>query len=294
MGRAGFDMAEPCILIDDAGRERQWPGAQRGAAFGYRDPDFDFPAYAVRNLGHVMIAARHGTMRLRMRPVFVGHRTLDAVMAHLASHRPSRVAISYFDTAWHHEVGGDAHAAATRLHAIIEASARRDGSQPFVAARRNIAGVLHTASEPLAPVLRRWLDGAPPEGLAAFLASCGLYDRTMIAEREGDTGRFVFRHSGQSIRLYGRSWNGTVVGRHVQDQPDPAYGAWIDAACRRVDECQVPRYELVTAQVDRPDAAARQWRYERLMLPWPGADGRRLVLSISLRDKAGSGQARPV
>jgi hypothetical protein len=287
-------MAEACILIDDAGRERQWPGTQRGAAFGYRDPDFDFPAYAVRNLGHVMIAARHGTMRLRMRPIFVGHRTLDAVIAHLARHRPSRVAISYFDTSWHHELGGDERTAGPRLRAIVEACASKEGSQPFVAARRNIAGVMHGASEPLAPVLRRWLDGAPPEGLAAFLESYGLYDRTMIVERESDSGRFVFRHSGRSIRLYGRSWNGTAVGRHVEDQPDPAYGAWIDTACRRVDECQVPRYELVTAQVDRPGTAAQQWRYERLMLPWRGADGRRLVLSVSLRDKPGGGQAAPV
>ena len=287
-------MAEPCILIDDAGRERQWPGVQRGAAFGYRDPDFDFPAYAVRNLGHVMIVALHRTVRIRMRPIFVGHRTLDAVMAHLASCHPSRVAISYFDTSWHHELVGDERTAGPRLRAIIEACARKEDGQPFVAARRNIAGVLHKASEPLAPVLRRWLDGAPPEGLAAFLESCGLYDRTMIVERESDTGRFVFRHSGQRIRLYGRSWNGTAVGRRVEDQPDPAYGAWIDGACRRVDECQVPRYELVTAQVERPGAVARQWRYERLMLPWRGAEGRRLVLSVSLRDKAGGGQAAPV
>ena len=268
-------MAEPCTLIDDAGRERQWPGANRGAAFGYRDPDFDFPAYAVRNLGYVMVAARQNAIRIRMRPVFVGHRTLDALMAHLACHETMRVAISYFDAAWHHEVSGDGRAARARLRAIVEACARKEGGQPFVAARRNIAGVLHKAGEPLAPVLRRWLDGAPPEGLAAFLDSCRLYDRAMIVERERDTGRFVFRHSGQNIRLYDRSWADTAVGRHVEDQPDPAYGAWIAGACRAIDECQVPRYELVTAQVDRPGAAAGQWRYERLMLPWraptPGA-----------------------
>ncbi len=288
-------MAEPCTLIDDAGRELQWPGANRGAAFGYRDPDFDFPAYAVRNLGYVVVADRHGAIRIRMRPVFVGHRTLGALVAHLARRGPARVAISYFDTAWHHELAGEGRAARRRLHAIVEACVQQEGGQPFVAARRNIAGVLHKAGEPLAPVLRRWLDGAPPEGLAAFLDSCRLYDRTMIVERERDTGRFVFRHSGQNIRLYDPVWAGTAVGRHVEDQPDPAYGAWIAGGCRAVDECQVPRYELVTAHVNRPGAAAGQWRYERLMLPWRSADARRFVVSVSLRDQAqADGQAAPI
>lgn len=288
-------MAEPCTLIDDAGRERQWPGANGGAAFGYHDPDFDFPAYAVRNLGYVMVAARENAIRVRMRPVFVGRRTLDALMAHLARHERMRVAISYFDAAWHHELSGDGRAARARLRAIVEACAREEGGQPFVAARRNIAGVLHKDGEPFAPVLRRWLDGAPPEGLAAFLDSCRLYDRAMIVERARDTGRFVFRHSGENIRLYDRAWAGTAVGRHVEDQPDPAYGAWIAGACRAVDERQVPRYELVTAQVVRPGAAAGQWRYERLMLPWRAADDRRFVVSVSLRDQAqADGRAKPI
>jgi hypothetical protein len=282
-------MAESCSLIDDAGRERQWPGTNAGAAFGYHDPDFDFPAYAVRNLGYVMVAARDGVIRIRMRPVFVGHRTLDALMAHLACREPTRVAISYFDAAWHHELCGDGRAARSRVRAIVEACTREEAGQPFVAARRNIAGVLHKAGEPFAPVLRRWLDGAPPEGLTAFLDSCHLYDRAMIVERERDTGRFVFRHSGENIRLYDRSWAGAAVGRHVEDQPDPAYGAWIAGACRAVDERQVPRYELVTAQVDGPGAAASPWRYERLMLPWRGADDRRFVVSVSLRDQSTDG-----
>lgn len=279
-------MAEPCTLIDDAGRERQWPGANRGVAFGYRDPDFDFPDYAVRNLGYVAVAARHGAIRIRMRPVFVGHRTLDALLAHLARHETMRVAISYLDAAWNHEVSGDGRSAQARLRTIVEACARKERGQPFIAARRNIAGVLHKAGEPLAPVLRRWLDGAPPEGLPAFLDSCRLYDRTMIVERQRDTGRFVFRHSGQNIRLYDPVWAGTAVGRHVEDQPDPAYGTWIAGACRAIDDCQVPRYELVTAHVNRPGAAAGQWRYERLMLPWRSADARRFVVSVSLRDQS--------
>jgi hypothetical protein len=278
-------MTGPCILIDDAGRERRWPGMNGGAAFGYHHPDFDFPGYAVRNLGHAMVVARGSVMRIRLRPVFVGHRTLDALAAHIARQAPARVVISHFDAAWHHDLcSGDA--APLRLRAIVEACARKQRGQPFVAARRNMAGVLHKGGEPFAPVLRRWLDGASPEGLPAFLDSCRLYDRAMIVERQRDSGRFVFRHSGQAIRLYDRSWADTAIGRHVEDQPDPAYGAWIAGACRGVDERQVPRYELVTAQVGLPGAPARQWRYERLILPWRGADDRRFVVSVSLRDRS--------
>jgi hypothetical protein len=110
----------------------------------------------------------------------------------------------------------------------------------------------------------------------------------MIVERHGETGRFVFRHSGHAIRLYDRAWADSAVGRAVEDQPDPAYGTWIAGACRTIDERQVPRYELVTAQV-----GPRQWRYERLMLPWRGPDDRRFVLSVSLRDRTASDNQAP-
>jgi hypothetical protein len=52
----------------------------------------------------------------------------------------------------------------------------------------------------------------------------------------------------------------------------------------------VPRFELISARVAPAGGrAARQWRYERLMLPWRDSDGARLVVSVSLRDQLRNG-----
>jgi hypothetical protein len=285
MDHAEITMPDSCLLIDDAGRKRRWPDEGGGLGFGYRDPDFDFPAYAVRNLGYVMIVGGAAFMRIRLRPAFVGHRTLATLLAHVAHHPYSRTAISHFDGAWHHALCGDARALRRRLLDVVETTEDSSPERPFIAVRRAIAGVLREPNDPFAPVLRRWLDDSHPDGLANFLDSCRLFDRAMIVERQPDTGHFVFKHSGHRIRLYKPSWAGNAIGRLVQDQPDRVYGEWIAEACRAVDDRQVPRYELVTARVSHSAETPRQWRYERLMLPWRGSDGRRLVVSVSLRDQ---------
>ncbi len=275
----------PCLLIDDAGRVRRWPGPSRGAAFGYRNPDFDFVDYAVRNLGHVMVAERARFVRIRLRPLFVGGRTAAALSAYLARRTPDRVVLSVFGDAWHDTLLPYAEAR-QRLDAILGATAEEQQVPPYTAVRRSLAAILDDGSDRFAPVLRRWLDGACPENPSAFLDTCGLYDRAMIVEHCSDTGAFRFRHSGNRLRLYGASWPAAAPGRRVEDQPDSSYGERIAQACRSVDELQVPHYELIDARIGAAGRPARRWRYERLMLPWRGAAGSRLVISISRPERA--------
>lgn len=269
-----------CLLIDDAGRVRRWPGPSRGAAFGYGNPDFDFVDYAVRNLGHVMIVERARFVRIRLRPLFVGRRTGAALSAYLAQRAPARIALSVLSNAWHDSLLSLAEAQ-QRLDKIWNAAEREQTAPPFTSVRRNLAVILDKDNDPFAPVLRRWLEGTHPENVSALLDTCGLYDRAMIVERRSDTGAFEFRHSGDGLRLYGPSWPAAAPGRRVEDQPDRPYGEWIAQACRSIDSLQVPRYELVDAHIGAAGYPARRWRYERLMLPSRSATGSRLVISIS-------------
>jgi hypothetical protein len=276
---------EGCILIDDLGRELRWPDECRRVASTYRDPDFDFPDYAARNLGFVMITERKGSLRIRFRPAFAGHRTIMSLLSFAARRTESRAAISYFGSAWRHEVCAGP-SLQQRLAEISSDPAEAADMQPYLAVPRRISVMLHDADNPFAPVLRRWLDNMQPEGLVELLASCRLYDRSMIVERKADSGHFVFRHSGRAIGLYPSGWAQRAIGRPLHDQPDHAYGRWIAEACRAVDDRQVPRYELITASVSPDDGGSpRRWRYERLMLPWRDASGRHLVVSVSLRDE---------
>jgi hypothetical protein len=280
-------MTESCTLIDDRGRVFRWPDESRCFDIAYRDPDFDFPDYAVRNLGFVMIAERPQFLRVRLRPVFSGHRTTMALFAFVAERAPIRAAISQLSRGWHDEVCSG-QVLLRRLREILHASSDASEQPPFLAAPRRLSGLMTEPGNQFAPVLRRWLDNIHPSGISAFLASSQLYDRAMIVERMPDSGRFVFRHSGHRLQLYPVAWSQSAIGRDLESQPDKAYGRWIAKACHAVDERQVPRFELITARVAQNGSHARLWRYERLMLPWRDGDGRRFVVSVSLRDQADS------
>ncbi|HEX2117003.1 MAG TPA: hypothetical protein VHM01_21580 [Alphaproteobacteria bacterium] len=280
-------MTDSCILIDDLGRVLPWPEECRRFDAAYRQPDFDFPAYAVRNLGFITVAERKGFLRIRLRPAFCGHRTSMALLSFVAQRTPARAAISRFSGCWHDELcsGG---ALQHRLSEILSVAALAADDGPFIAVPRRVSGLLRESGNPFAPLLRRWLDQVQPHEIRAFLVESRLYDRAMIVERLPDSGHFVFRHSGQRIQLYPAAWAQSAIGQPLQDQPDQAYGQWIAEACRQVDDRQVPRFELITARVAQAGATPRQWRYERLMLPWRDTSGRRLVVSVSLRDQARS------
>jgi hypothetical protein len=277
-------MVDTCILIDDFGRVLRWPEDSRGVDAAYRDRDFDFPDYAVRNLGFVMIAERKDFLRIRLRPSFAGHRTAMALLSFIAERAPARAAISHLGSVWRDEVCSGS-ALPRRLTELLGDSSGATGDPPFLAVPRRIAGMLRDPGSPFAPVLRRWVDHVQPGDIAAFLADSQLYGRAMIVQRLPDTGHFVFRHSGHRIQLYQATWAQSAIGRRLQDQPDEAYGRWIADACREVDDRQVPHFELITARVRQHDGRHRRWRYERLMLPWRDGEGRRFVVSVSLRDQ---------
>ena len=280
---------DSCVLIDDAGRRLRWPQDRRHVALAYRDPDFDFPDYAVRNLGFAMIMQRNGTACVRFRPAFCGRRTAMSLLALAGECTNARTAIAYFGRTWNHEVCRGGAPLQQRLLEILGGPATRDGDPPFLAVRRRLSGMLHDAGSPFAPVLRQWLDNVQPGDVHDFLETHRLYDRSMIVQRMPDTGAFVFRHSGAGLQLYPSGWARSAVGRHLHDQPDHAYGRWIAEACRAVDDAQVPRYELISALVAPDGHDPRPWRYERLMLPWRDGNGARLVVSVSRRDHVGGG-----
>ena len=278
-------VSETCMLIDDIGCILRWPDDGRQVGRVAHDPDFDFLDYATRNLGFVAVTQCAGFIRVRLRPAFCCRRTAAALLDFLAQREQARAGITYFSRIWHHEVCAGA-SLAPRVAELL--AIREDDDAPFHAVPRRISTPLRATGSPFAPILRRWLDNAQPEGLTAFLATCHLYYRSMIVERMGDSGHFIFRHSGRGIQLYPSGWTRSAVGRFLHDQPDRAYGTWIAEACRSVDDRQVPRHELISARVAHETGRAQHhWRYERLMLPWRRGDGRRLIVSVSLRDQAG-------
>ncbi len=286
-GEAGtmqMDRLARYLVIDDLGEERPWPSPRILGQLHCTGADFDPLDYIVRNLGYVLIVERPDFVRVRLRPMLVSSRTVAALYYRLAECRPRRTAISWMGETWHDEVCGDSRTLFRRLTEILHGSMRSAPPEPFIATPRSMETVLAPGGHPFAPLLRGWLKGSWHDDILAAVRAHGLWDRAMVAERDGDTGQFIFRHSGGSLLLYGSSWAEKAVGRRLADQPDPVYGKWIADGCAAVDEKKSARCELVHAAITRPDGEVQRWRYERLMLPCRTADGRHLVLTVSARD----------
>jgi hypothetical protein len=271
------------LIIDDLGEEQPWPSAHILNELDSSRADFDTLDYIVRNLGYALIIDRPDFLRLRLRPLLVSSRTVAALFYYLAERSPQRTGISWFGDVWRDEVCGHPKDLFRRLTEILHASTRSDLTERFLSTRRSIDAILNPAGHAFAPLLRAWLKGSR-EDLIATARAHGLWDRAMLAERDPERGDFVFRHSGGAIQLYDAGWGGQAVGRRISEQPDGAYGRWIEQGCAAVDEARSARVELVHALVAGPDCEPQRWRYERLMLPFQGKDDRRVVMSISAPD----------
>lgn len=271
------------LVIDDRGEAHYWPSATIFREFEGLRSNCDPLAYAVRNLGFVLVIDRPDFLRLRLRPLLVSSRTVAALFYWLAERRPSRSAIAWFDDTWHDEVCGGSKQLYNRLAEVLHGSTGNPLAEPYLATRRSMDTILDPPGHPFAPLLKVWLRGSR-EDLLAIAQQQGLWQRAMVAERDPATGGFCFRHSGGSIQLYGAEWSAKAAGRRLSEQPDAAYGRWIEQGCAAVDESRTARVELVHASVVGAGGQVRRWRYERLLLPFEAADGRRVVMSISARD----------
>jgi hypothetical protein len=271
------------LVIDDCGEEHFWPSAAIFREFDGLRTDCDPLSYAVRNLGFVLIIDRPDFLRLRLRPLLVSSRAVAALLYWLAERRPARSAIAWFDHTWHDEVCGGPKQLYARLTEILNSSTRSRLDEPYLATRRSMDTVLDQPGHPFALLLKTWLRSSR-EDLIASAQRQGLWERAMVAERDPATGDFCFLHSGGSIQLYGAEWSAKAAGRRLSEQPDAAYGRWIEQGCRAVDEARMARVELVHAAVSGAGGQVRRWRYERLLLPFEAADSRRVVMSITARD----------
>jgi hypothetical protein len=278
-----FERFAHTMVIDDRGEEEPWPSARILKDLAATHADFDAADYIVRNLGYVLVVDRHDFVRVRLRPLLVSSPAVAALFFYLAERRPRRAAISWFGDAWHDQVCGSSKDLLDRLSDLLHGSTRGPLPEPYIATRRSMDTVLTPAGHAFAPLLRAWLKGSRDD-LLAVAREYGLWDRANVVERDPNRGDFVFRHVGKAIQVYSPEWGSRAVGRRLTEQPDSAYGQWIQDGCAAADDARMARCDLVHASVDWHNGEVRRWRYERLMLPFETADARRVVMSISARD----------
>lgn len=91
-------------------------------------------------------------------------------------------------------------------------------------------------------------------------------DRHLLARVRKDNAIFETIGEGYSSVNAGLD----LLGRRVDEHPDPAYGRWVADCMLDVIKTTEPVFELVEVTVTLPNKQPVRVRHERLLLPWAG------------------------
>lgn len=260
--------------------------------WGYPDPDFDLPSFAVRNMGAIDISADEKNATVTFRWLTVKSDALASATQVLSQLPPSSVTVRCETTSWTDHSFPDPAAAADWIKAN-RTLWLGTGARSVVAMPRQLNSLsartlsrIEGSDDSLALMFKKWrlAQGRFSEDVVNFLVRFGMHDRAVITRQHpGDD--ILFEHVGARITLYDRGnpdWTYMASGRPVADQPDPEYGRWAAALFRDVLDRREPSFDHVDAVVRDGQGAAR-FRYDRLLLPWESDNEARLVTSLSFK-----------
>ncbi len=260
--------------------------------WGYPDPDFDLPSFAVRNMGAIDISVAEENVTITFRWLTVKPDALVSACQFLGQLPPRAVTIRCETHTWTDQAFADPDGAVAWLNANrtlwLGASVRSVVTSP-----RNLTALsdrslsrIEDSDDRLALMFKKWRlsQGQFSEDVVNFLVRFSMLDRAMIA-RQQRGGNLVFEHVGHGMTLYDRAnpdWTYMISGRPVDDQPDRAYGRWTAEMYKDVMDRRQPVFEHVDAVV-RDGRGAARFRYDRILLPWQSSDSVDLITGLSFK-----------
>jgi hypothetical protein len=273
------------IVIDDMGEA--WPlGAPRLRALQKcPDPGFDVVAYAVRNLGYVLLRRQGRLVRAEMQPALVKPATLIGLYYALLDLKPQQILLSRLTAQGSsHELFDDVAEFAATVERDVGDDGMRRHRPAYALSARSLRHLERARYARFAPVVALWgaARGRLPGNLLAELRRHGLQARAALLRNPAGSGRLVYEHVGSGYSFLGNACLPlTLVGKDIEMLPDRDYGDW---AARSYHECladEEPRLETVSAVMCRADGERLWSYYDRVLLPWRTGDGACYVLGLS-------------
>lgn len=268
------------------------------ARWGYPDPDFDLPSFAVRNLGAVDVVVDADTVTLRLRWLTLKPDALAGAAQVLLRFNTHRVIVACEADGWTEQTFPAPEAAIEWLYAHSGQARGADARSIQTSPRqlktlsdRSLSRV-EESEDKLALLFKKWrlARGTFSADMVEMLVRFGLIDRTIIVTESSSDKSLVFEHVGAGFQLYEKSdstWNMRAQGLRVTDQLDPEFGRWVDRTYRDVIEQSQPRFDFVDAVIQARGSEPYRWDYDRLLLPWHSGDGVRVVTGVSFNRSAG-------
>lgn len=272
------------ILIDESGET--WPDNSCALAqhLGYRDPDFDLPAYTVRNLGFIHLRVQESGARVALRAGRFSLVTLTAALYTLLERRPERIVLATFSgDDWSYEMFTSLGSFAERTEDLAagEPVAPR---RPWHAAEKDLAALSAPILTRLLPLVRLWKAsrGRLSGELDAVLVTAGLLNRAVVV-RQLPSSRLVYEHFGSAFKMMLPCESFLKIGRDIDDLPDRGYGRWVAEHYAEALVGRRLRLDGVRATMRTSDAATIRVRYDRLLMPWRGGGNDLFLLGVSIQ-----------
>jgi hypothetical protein len=243
------------------------------AALGDRDPDYDSTSFAVRNLGFIKFQMLDDSIiEIELHPRNVELPALLAVQQQLLLCRVNLFRIRYFETCWHSEITFTAERAMSYLAELCSPIFAAPPSGRFIAEPRGFSRLVEEPDNPFCPMVQKWRMsfGYFDSSVISFAIKQQLLSRMMIIGVTPHRTDPIFRFIGDGFPWTDSNYKMGAIGRRIDEQPDKEYGAWVSEFYKFTAQTGQPRYDFVTAAMQRWPGKSQTYitRYERLLLPW--------------------------
>src|SRR5215470_2308703 len=272
------------ILIDDCCEVWSDSSPELARHLGYREPDFDAPGYAVRNLGFINVRQHAEGVRVSLRSGTFSLLTLAAALYLLVDRRPRRIVLAVFwGEDWSYEMF-------TTLGSFAERAEDLAAGEPIVgrprwlAVEKKLEALELPAFEKVKPVVELWKvnHGRLSRELIQILRETDLLQRAVLVRKLPQSSRLVYEHFGGGIKMMRPCETLAMIGREAHEVPDKEYGNWVADSYGEALSRRRLRLDGVRATVGTSQSATLRVRYDRLLMPWRrGSD--LFVLGLSMR-----------
>lgn len=273
-------------LIDPTGDLWEANSCQLRQWYGARQSSDGFEDFLIKNIGFVALTRSSGSATIKAAPGLVTYAGFAKVSELITQWQPTRVALSWFDASWHHEMRRGAVDSRERLMDLMLEADGKCG-RAYDIQPRSTDGLV--AASQLANTLELWRERSGyldiNEHSGSISRATG--DKYTIVRRDPDRKTIEFAHFGDGIDLYGNgSWKHRLVGCRVDEQPDLEFGRWL--ADNYLETIFIGKPALRDIDATTTDIAAKRnvrKIYTRLALPiQTGEPGEHLLCASTIHD----------
>lgn len=273
------------LVIDDKGESWPLDAPRLRSVLICPQPDVDVIAYAVRNLGYVLLRQQGRMVRAEMRPELVRPATLIGLYYALLDLQPDQILLSRLvETGSTHELFHDLSEFVATVERDIGDDEMQRRRPAFALSPRSLLHLDRSRYARFLPAVSLWsaARGYLPGDLLSRLRAQGVPKRVALLRNPVGTGRLVYEHVGSGYSFIGHACSPLLlIGQDIDMLPDRDYGQW---AARSYYQCLAdhkPRLETVSAVMRRTDGQRLWSYYDRVLLPWRSGDGSIFVLGLS-------------